>query len=86
MGSLFGSPSMPAVPPPPPVPPAAIPPTMATPAVQQAGANQLARAAAGAAGGTVKTSAQGDLVKPSTTTPQLGASPWGRGPSLNIGG
>lgn len=71
MGSLFGAPSMPAVPPPPPVPPAAIPPTMATPAVQQAGASELAKAKAGAMGGTIKTSAQGDLVKPPTTTAQL---------------
>jgi hypothetical protein len=70
MGALFSPPSI-NVPPPPPLPPAAIPPTMANPSVQQAGASQLARGAGGAYGGTVKTSGQGDLVKPTTTEAAL---------------
>jgi hypothetical protein len=69
MGSLLSPPSM-TPPPPPPIPAAAIPPTMAAPGVQQAGANQMNKAAA-FADSTVKTSAQGDLVKPATTNPQL---------------
>jgi hypothetical protein len=69
MGSLLSPPDM-TPPPPPPIPPAAIPPTMANPAVQQAGQNQKAKAA-GLANATTKTSAQGDLVKPTTATQEL---------------
>jgi hypothetical protein len=69
MGSLLSPPQM-TPPPPPPIPPAAIPPTMANPAVQQAGKNQIGKAAA-LADSTVKTSAEGDLVKPMTTSSQL---------------
>lgn len=71
MGGIF-SPNVGSPPPPPPVPPAAIPATAANPSVQQAGANQLAKAAAaGAYSGTVKTGSQGDLVKPPTATASL---------------
>jgi hypothetical protein len=45
---------------------------MANSSVKQAGANQIGRAAAAEAGGTIKTSAQGDLVKPFSATPSLG--------------
>jgi hypothetical protein len=69
MGGIFGHDSPPTPPPPPPVPPAAIPPTLADPAAARAGANELAKSARG--GGTVKTSAQGDLVKPATAPPSL---------------
>ena len=70
MGGIFGGDQQQATPPPPPpIPPAAIPPTLANPAVAQAGASELARSAHG--GGTVKTSGQGDLVKPTTATPSL---------------
>lgn len=52
MGSLFGGGHKFVQPPPPPAPPpAAIPPTLANASVQQAGANQRARAAAGAGPG-----------------------------------
>lgn len=44
---------------------------MANATVQQAGANQSSKAAAALAAGTVKTSAQGDLVKPATATQSL---------------
>jgi len=70
MGGIFGGSQAASPPPPPPIPPAAIPPTLAKPEVAQAGASELAKAR-GAAGGTVKTSAQGDLVKPMTATPGL---------------
>jgi hypothetical protein len=69
MGSLLSPPSE-TPPPPPPIPPAAIPPTMANTTVKQAGANQINKAAA-LADSTVKTSAEGDLVKPTTATQQL---------------
>ena len=69
MGSLLSPPSM-TPPPPPPIPPAAIPPTMANPAVQTSGQNQKAKAA-GLADSTVKTSQQGDLVKPMTASSEL---------------
>jgi hypothetical protein len=56
------------------LPPAAIPPSLATPAVQAAGANQIARAAA-AAGQTNKTSAEGDLTPaPTAKATLLGAT------------
>jgi hypothetical protein len=68
MGSIF-APSV-DVPPPPPLPPAAIPPSLASDAVKQAGANQVARAAA-AAGQTTRTSPQGDLSAPPTAQKSL---------------
>lgn len=71
MGSLFSPPQMPAVPPPPPVPPAAIPASFGNPAVQQAGASQMARAAAGFGAGTIATSPQGALAAPSIAKPAL---------------
>jgi hypothetical protein len=70
MGALLGGSQTASPPPPPPIPPTAIPPTLANPDATKAGANELAKAR-GAAGGTVKTSAQGDLVKPMTATPGL---------------
>jgi len=69
MGAMLNPPTM-TPPPPPPIPPAAIPPTMANSGVQAAGQNQKAKAA-GLADATVKTSEQGDLVKPPTTSSQL---------------
>lgn len=71
MGSLFKPPSMPDVPAPPPIPPAAIPATQANPQVQQARANQEGSAAKALAGGTIRTTAQGDLSKPTTATTSL---------------
>lgn len=74
MGGMFSPDPSPIVnqtpPPPPPLPPAAIPPTLATDAVKMAGANQAARAAA-AAGQTVKTSPQGDLMPAPAAKPSL---------------
>jgi hypothetical protein len=70
MGGILSPPDPGTPPPPPPIPPAAIPPTMANATVQQAGQNQKNKAAA-FADSTVKTSAEGDLVKPSTTSSQL---------------
>lgn len=71
MGGLFSSPSVSSPPPPPPPPPAATPPTQAQASVRQAGANKLSQAAKATGGGTVKTSPEGDLTKPATTTQAL---------------
>lgn len=60
---LFSPPSAPTPPPPPPLPPAANPQTMASGAVQQAGAQAKARAAAAAGSGFSGT----DLTKPDAT-------------------
>lgn len=74
MGSIFSPASAGTPPPPPPLPPAAIPPSFASDAVKQAGANQVARAAA-AAGQTDKTSPEGDLAPaPTAKAGLLGAT------------
>lgn len=52
------------------LPPSAIPATLASDAVKTAGSNQAARAAA-AAGQTVKTSPQGDLMPTPLAKPSL---------------
>lgn len=70
MGSIFSPPAAASPPPPPPLPPAAIPPSFASDAVKTAGANQMARAAAGA-GQTTKTSAEGDLMPAQTAKASL---------------